>query len=209
MTGGNTMKRMPFQRPTEHYNELLLSIDEKICSLLKERRELSNNHPGFPPEDVISNWAKKYGLYEDYLNALFGTLRMEEYFRPRVEPTGFRKHLLMGKSVEIEGIVYSITAIRQFENASVVQLHVDWHEEVEDPRERHRQHHHQNFELMLGDKYDCRQEGGGGSTGHFTYRFIVSPPLPDDVSGLKLVFIEHDGPFDDKPTGREVVIQLE
>ena len=40
------MQRMPFERPTDHYDERLSSIDEKICSLLKERKDLSNGNPG-------------------------------------------------------------------------------------------------------------------------------------------------------------------
>lgn len=201
------MKRMPFERPTDHYHELLFTIDEKICALLKERRDLSKNNPGFPPDDVIANWAKKYGFYEDYLNSLFGSLRMEEYFKPRVEPKGFRKHVPIAKAVEIDEHVYSVTAIRQYENASIVQFHVDWHEENEDPRDRH--HHHRSFELIIGEKYDCRMDQGSGSTGHFTHGFIVSPPLPDDVSGIDLIFKEHEGHFNDKPTGLEVVIHLD
>lgn len=28
------MKQMPFERPTDHYDERILSIDEQICALL-------------------------------------------------------------------------------------------------------------------------------------------------------------------------------
>ena len=44
---GIFMQRMSFERPTDHYDERLSSIDEKICALLKERKELSNGNPGF------------------------------------------------------------------------------------------------------------------------------------------------------------------
>ncbi|MGE6345881.1 hypothetical protein ACQKIY_00295 [Bacillus mycoides] len=50
------MQRMPFERPTDHYDEHLSSIDKKICSLLKERKELSNGNPGFPPDEAISSF---------------------------------------------------------------------------------------------------------------------------------------------------------
>jgi hypothetical protein len=29
------MKRMPFERPTEHYDERIIDIDKEICSLIK------------------------------------------------------------------------------------------------------------------------------------------------------------------------------
>ncbi len=32
------MKRMGFERPTDYYDERLYTIDEKICALLKERK---------------------------------------------------------------------------------------------------------------------------------------------------------------------------
>lgn len=57
---------MPFEPPTCYYDERLITIDEQICSLLKQRKDISDNNPGFPSDDVISNRALKYGLYEDY-----------------------------------------------------------------------------------------------------------------------------------------------
>lgn len=87
------MKLNRYSRPTDHYDKKLHQVDEQICAILKQRKELSNNNPGFPPYDVISNWAIEYDLYEEYLSSLFGAIRMEGFFKPRVEPTGFRKHL--------------------------------------------------------------------------------------------------------------------
>jgi hypothetical protein len=117
------MKRKPFEPPTDYYDERLITIDEQICSLLKQRKDISNNNPGFPTDDVISNLALKYDLYEDYLRSLFGSMRMDDLFKPRIEPTGFRKHLLVLKSIEKGDRVYSETVIRQYENASVI-IHV-------------------------------------------------------------------------------------
>lgn len=175
------LKRMPFEPPTDYYDERLIKVDEQICSLLKQRKDISNNNPGFPPNDVISKWALKYNLYEDYLSTLFGSLRIDDFFKPRIEPTGFRKHIVVLKSIVKDDYVYSVTVIRQYENASVIQLHIDWDEAKDLPMDLH---HHNNFELFLGEQYDCRQDNAGGSTGHFTYNFIVSPPLPDDISKI-------------------------
>lgn len=201
------MKRLPFERPTDKYDERLFSIDEQLCALLKKRKDTSNN-PGFPTEEAIKNWAIKYDLYEDYLSSLFGSLRLEDFFRPRVKPTGFRKHLPVLKSVEIIDRFYSVTFIRQYENASVISLNVDWDGTDESSIDIH--HHHRNsFELFLLGEYDCRADGGRGSTGTNTHNFIVSPPLPDDISGLQLVFKEYSDTIRDKPTGLEIVIHLE
>ncbi|WP_409303921.1 hypothetical protein [Peribacillus sp. SCS-155] len=200
------MKRMPFEPPADYYDERLITIDEQICSLLKQRKDISNNNPGFPPEDVISNWALKYDLYEDYLKSLFGSMRIDAFFKPRIEPTGFRKHLSVLKSIEKGDRVYSVTVIRQYENASVIQLHIDWDGAKDIPLDLR---HHNTFELFLGEKYDCRQDRAGGSTGHYTYNFIVSPPLPDDISNMDLVFREYSDPFKDNPTGLEIVMNID
>ncbi len=65
------------------------------------------------------------------------------------------------------------------------------------------------WELQIGEEYDCRTEGGGGSTDHYTYKFIVSPPIPDNPSGLTLVFKEDSAPFMDQPTGLEITMDLD
>lgn len=200
------MKRMPFVRPTDYYDERLFPIDEQLCALLKQRKEVSNNNPGFPALEHISNWANKYGIYEEFLNSLFSVLRHEEEFRPVVEPSGFRKHLPILKSVEKDERLYSVISIRQYANASVVQLNIDWDTTEHLPGDPP---HHSFFELFLGEEYDCRMEGGSGTTGHYSYNFIVSPPLPDDLSGIDLIFREYGTPYRDKPTGLEIIMHVD
>jgi len=184
------MKQIPFERPSEHYDEQLYSIDEQICYLLKQRKDISNNNPGFPPLEDISKWAEKYNLYEDLLKSIFGVLENDEHFRPQVEPTNFQKYIPVLKSVEKEQCLYSITFIRQYANASVVNFNIDWESVKED-----RFHHLSFWELWIGEGYDCRAAGGGGSEDHINYKFVVSPPLPNDISGLNFIFKEKKTPF--------------
>ncbi|REB11581.1 hypothetical protein DVB69_00090 [Sporosarcina sp. BI001-red] len=198
------MKKMPFERPTNYYEEHLYPIDEQICALLKQRKERSVKQPALPSDEIISYLAAKYDFYEDYLSSLFGTLKMENLFKPRVEPFGFRKHLPVLQSVELDEQLYSVTFIRQFENASVVNLNIDWDGTNDLPHELD----HNNFELSVGEPYDCRMESGGGSTGYYHYNYIVSPPLPDDFSGMDLVFTEYRDHFREEPTGVEFVLHL-
>ncbi|WP_041580442.1 hypothetical protein [Bacillus sp. 1NLA3E] len=200
------MKRMSFEPPTDHYDEQIEAIDEQICNLIKQWKDLSNNNPGFPTKQLITNWAKEYNFYEDFLNSVFADFLNEEIYRPIVEPKGFLKNIPLLKSFEKDNKFYSVTFVRQFENASVVHLNIDrissdemfeWH-----------QREHTYFELSIvgeGTHYDCRNEGGGGSRGHESFTFIVSPSLPDDISKYKLVFKEYKVPFQ-KPTGYEFVI---
>lgn len=200
------MKKLPFERPTDHYEEKIFSIDEQICELVQKRKELSGNNPGFPPAEYIQDWAKKYGLYEDLLNALFGTLRTDEHFRIQVEPSGFQKYIPVLKSVVKGDSLYSVTFIRQYENASVVNFNIDW-DESEDSSDSFIRYHH-FWELYINEDYYCTMDGGGGSGEHINNNFVVSPRLPDDVSGLQLIFKENEEPFE-SPTGVEIVIDLD
>ena len=202
----DTMKRMIFERPTNHYDESIHLVDEQLCELLKKRKVTSSNNPGFPPLEYISDWAKKYELHEDLLKSLFGILLNEEHFRPMVEPNGYRMHLPVLKSFEKDNRFFSVTYIRQYDNASVVNFNIDWDASNDPPIDRP---HRSFFKLFIGQQYDCRMAGGSGSTGHFTNDYIVSPPLPDNISGLDLAFREYNTPSLTKPTDFEFVIHID
>ncbi|RDW18731.1 hypothetical protein CWR48_10440 [Oceanobacillus arenosus] len=196
------MKRMPFEPPTDYYNKQIEMIDEQLCKLLKQRKELSNKNPGFPNKDLVSAWAEKYEFHEEFLNSLFVHLFNEDIYRPVVEPKGFIRNIPILRSFEKDGLFYSITFLGQFENASVVHFNIDktdYDMHFED---------HSFFELSIeadGAAYDCRDEGGGGSGGHMSHTFIVTPALPDNSFEYKFVFKEQKGPFQ-KTTGFEFVI---
>ncbi|MBW7457240.1 hypothetical protein K0U00_24675 [Paenibacillus sepulcri] len=200
------MKRMPLERPTEHYDERIVNIDEQICALLKQRKESSDHNPGFPPLEHISGWANSFELYEDFLKAVFGVLRNEEHFRPIADPSGFRKHIPILKSIEQGELFYSVNSVRQYNNASVITFSIDWDITTDLPENPH---NHSYFELYLGEEYDSRMTNGGRSSGHSSYCYVISPPLPDDLSGFEFKFREYGAPFNNKPTGIEVVFQIE
>lgn len=174
--------------------------------LAKTKKGNLNHNPGFPPTEDISKWAEKFDLYEDLLRSLFGLLENDEHYRPRVEPINFKKYIPVLKSVEKEQCVYSVIFIRQYENASVINFTMDWEPEEEPDRERF--HRHSFWELWVGEGFDCRANGGGGSNEHISYNFIVSPPLPEDISGLDLKLTEYKAPFKKNPTGLEIIMHL-
>lgn len=198
------MKRIPFERPTEHYDENIYHIDEQICKLLKQRKEFSNNNPGYPPFEYIEKWAITFDFYEDYLKSVFGALMKEEYFKPRVEPTGFRKHIPVLKSLEQGEFFYTVTSIRQYTNASVITFNINW--DVKNESVNSKTHTH--FELYLGANYDCRMDTGGSTSGHSSFNYVVSPPLPDDIKGIEFIFSEFSRPFMNRPTGKEIRIRV-
>ncbi|SFE41011.1 hypothetical protein SAMN05216378_3023 [Paenibacillus catalpae] len=197
------MRRLPMERPTDHYDARLFKIDEQICALLEERREISNHNPGYPPFKSIESWADRYHLYPDLLKSLFGMLMNEEGYLPAVEPTGFRKHLPVLRCVEQDNQVYTLTGIRQYENASVVNLsiHGDFRDEA--------QRNHTHLELELDEGYRSHIDQGASTGGNAAYGFVVSPALPDDLNGITFVFREYERPLKRKPTGMEIVFRFE
>jgi hypothetical protein len=197
------MKHMRFIRPTTHYDERISQIDEKICELIKQRKVNSDNNSGCPPFELITKWAEKYDLYEDLLKSLFGSLCHDKVYKPVVEPEGFRKNLPVLKFTEEENRLYSVISIGQFSNSSIINFNIDWN----NPSDLS-EHKYRNFELYIDEQYDCRMINGTGGETHFHYSFIVSPPLPDNTSGIELVFKEYDMPFNDKQTGHDIVIRL-
>lgn len=200
------MERMPFQRPTTHYDEKIKLIDEKICELIKKRKEISDSNPGYPPFEYIANWAEKFDLNQDLIKAVFGSIWNDKLFEPLVEPKEYQRNLAVLKSVEIDNRLFSVMSIRQYSNSSIVNFNIDW-DCSRDSSEHELQH--TNFELFVSEKYTCRMSDGCGSHGHFHYYFIVSPQLPDNLSGIQLIFKENKFPQSiDKPMGHEVVIQL-
>ncbi|ASA23092.1 hypothetical protein [Paenibacillus donghaensis] len=142
------MKRMPFVRPTEHYDPQIITVDKELCSLIQQRKQLSDNNPGFPPLELISEWASEYDLYDDFLKAVFGTLLSEEYFKPYVEPMGFRQHIPVLQAIEKEGLFFTLTSIRQYSNVSVITLSMDWDMTALQDQNSYK---HRHFELFIGE----------------------------------------------------------
>lgn len=197
-------KSMPFERPTDYYDNRALRIDGEICELLKTRREVTNGNPGFPPLDYISQWAQEYGHYESQLHALFNLIMREDYYRPVLEPTGFRKIVQIFKSTIVDEKMYYIAYLRQYENATVVYLNIDWEEKSSN------EYNPGLYELDIeGSKeYHARMQGGSGSSGQYSFNFIVDPPLPDDPQGIKMIFKKVKLPHEKNSTDVELVFKL-
>lgn len=198
------MRRMTFERPTTHYDERIKQIDEKICELVKQRKEISINNPGYPPFDYITNWAEKFDLYEELLKSIFSSLWNEKMYRPFVEPEGFQRNLPVLKSIEVANRLFSVISIRQYSNSSIINFNIDWDTNgLSEPQSRNTY-----FELFIDERYDCRMADGTGGDGHFHYSFIVAPPLPDNFLGIDLIFKESNLPIGDKQIGHDIVIRL-
>lgn len=184
-----TLNYDSFKRPTDHYDERLKEIDEEICRLIDQRKVVTNE-PSMPTEELILAWAQKYGFYEDFLNGLFGHILAEKYFHPQITPRGFVKNIPILASFTQDKLFYALTSIRQYENASLVNLSID-HEsfdEDETPLAHTIIGHNLSLEVVdtEGTKYHCQNQGGGGFDGHTAFQFLIAPPLPENLQRIRL-----------------------
>lgn len=179
------MKRMSLPRPAVDYDDNLTEIDEQICALIRQRKDILNNKQALPTEELVAKWSARYGLYEGLIESLFTTMMNEEHFRPTTEPAGFRRHIQILQAIEQGDYVFSLTSMRQYSNASVIVINIDW----EAPEDQHYNHETMiRLELSIGEDYDCRMINGSSNSDHAAYKYVVSPPLPDDLSGMEFRF---------------------
>ncbi|MFT8320991.1 MAG: hypothetical protein ABF649_08810 [Bacillus sp. (in: firmicutes)] len=105
------------------------------------------------------------------------------------------------KSKEVNHFIYTVSFVRQYSNASVLHVTVDWDSTTN-------RKHPPLLELYLGEAYHCRSSGGGGTEGHVAHEFIITPTLPDDLSKLQLHFY-HEDENDNQENSTEFVILVD
>ncbi|WP_067929354.1 hypothetical protein [Alicyclobacillus shizuokensis] len=180
--------RIRRRRPTKHYDERVLPIDEQLCALIARRKAVAGGNPGFPPLEQIDCWAGQFGLSEHRLDSVFHTLYNEDLYQHRVEPSRYLRAVPVMRWAEQDGQVFLVTHLRQYENASVVYFQIDNKSESNIDQGGPRRHHFVHWELSVGPGYECYMESGSGDEQQFVHRFVVSPALPDDVSSIPFTF---------------------
>jgi len=195
------------EQHSKYNDSRLVTIDEQICTLLQQRKEQAALTPGLPSDDTISKWAQQYGFDDTFLALFFQLIKSEKYYTSKVEPSGFRHYIPVLKTVAKGERLYTVYYVRQYDNASVVQLLIDWDEQQEPQLTIQQKLERKHFGLYIDASYECRSKGTGGSNGHESSTYVVTPPLPDDLRGLHFVFTEYEDAFEEKPTGWAITIQ--
>ncbi|MCG7436084.1 hypothetical protein MKX57_10665 [Lysinibacillus sp. FSL M8-0216] len=192
------------EMPSIHQKRL--AIDEQICALLFQRKELSAHTKDSPTDEMMKEWAQKYGFDDKFLTMIFSVIKSEKYYQSRVEPVGFRQYIPVLQSQGVGDRIYTISYVRQYENASVVQLLIDWDYEEDSYQDIHQRSNRHYLGLFIDQNYECRHTGACGSDGYESNRYVVTPPLPDDIQGLSFIFTEYKDVFEEKPTGLTVTM---
>ena len=198
------MEQKPFDFPNNPYEEKNYLIGEQLCQSLKQCKMIFDKDPFFSFSRYIPYWSKNFVLYKDLIETVIEAVRNSEEFKPRIKPNEFKKNIPVFKSIEKGQCLYSVPFIRQYKNASIVQFNID-----RVPNDRlNSQHIDSYFELSLGEQYECRRANSSDSMDHSSINFIVSPALPDDLSGIEIIFKEYNTPFKYSSTGLEIIIKI-
>ena len=70
--------------------------------------------------------------------------------------------------------------MKQYCNASVVYIETEVN-----TAEPYARLDHASFELFISPEYQCRPNGGCGHNKGMQHSFVVSPPLPDEVTEVE------------------------
>ena len=177
------MYQVSLKPPADYYDDSIQELDQEILKLLSERKQRTQNNPGFPHKSLLTKWAKELQFEEAFLHSFFSNLFYEDEHKPIVEPKGFLKNIPVLKGIESGDAFHSITQIKQYKNASVLNLATDYNS---NPQEEH-----PFYELEIEGseiEYECQWSNGGGTGDHMNTSFVIIPTLPDQETGLTLTF---------------------
>ena len=193
------MQMMPFHPPTEHYDERLKDIDEKISALVSERWAISDGSPGFPRSEYLTDWADKYNTPLRLLQHLFAFLHRRPDFRERIKPDQFMHLVPVMAAQQHNDILVMVPYIRQYNNCSVVAV------ELEGDDLDGGAFHGLNITLSIGG-YDAISDNGQSDDRHATQNFLVTPPIPDDeIPRLKMTVEYESHPFQHREVTRHPI----
>ncbi|MFS0785506.1 hypothetical protein ABC345_03870 [Shouchella sp. 1P09AA] len=163
----------------DRYDGSTESIDREICALIQKRKQLSNEQTASPTPEKLNEWAHTYELEKEMLNALFSTIESEGDFKPIVKPKGYLGTVPLSLFHEENEIIYSLTAIQSYKNASVLFFQV-----ASNPQKQNLQEPMRTFELTIKGttSYVTQLTGGSGGDAMFNHRFVISPAIKEDVT---------------------------
>ena len=92
----------------------------------------------------------------------------EDRLRSPVDPAGFVKFVPVLKSVVIDNMMYAVTHMKQYSNASVVYIETEVN-----TAEAFVRLGHASFELFISPEYQCRQSSGCGHGKGMQHSFVV------------------------------------
>lgn len=179
------------------YDNRLEPIDEKLVQLIAERRRVGKGTNGMPTAEQVERWSKEYGIDASVLRAVFASMENPQRF-PRfpISPQNLQKIIPVMRKVKKDSITYQITRMEQYEECSL--MHVDiFADEDFDTVEF-------DVQLILAvspdANYEVQMYGGQSTTNQASFKYGVSPKLPDNLEGHHFELVPYAQPSRVRPS---------
>ncbi|MBW7457021.1 hypothetical protein ACFOLF_03925 [Paenibacillus sepulcri] len=171
------------------YNDQIKLIDEKLLSLIKERKALTGNRRFFPPWEQVQAWGEQFQMADLQISYFFQNI--QERTRPVMpDSTGDLKGVVsIMKKVTKDHIDYILTHAMQHELVSVVYLEINNRRENADSSSHTRIKANLTLEIIGDQDYAVRRSSMGGNGAQTTMTFHIAPALPDDLKTVEFSLI--------------------
>ncbi|MGN7764559.1 hypothetical protein [Paenibacillus sp. 22594] len=195
--------RMPIRGMQNEYNDEAKRVDEQILELYRQRKSVSGGKNLFPDPETVEQWSVQLGLEASEIRFILSNLNEA---RPRrhfwEEPGALLGVLPIMKTTLQDDAEYTLTHAMQHEKLSIVTLEIRYLKETVG-------HVNVNAELMLavvGDTdYEIDGHGAHGGGAHLQMQFMVSPPLPEEISSVEFSLVPGSNRFI-RPIREEVIL---
>ncbi|WP_019913700.1 hypothetical protein [Paenibacillus sp. HW567] len=195
--------RMPIRGIAFEYNDEAKQIDAQILELFRQRKAVAGGKGLFPEMETIEQWSAEFGLEATEITFILSHLNEARPRRHFWDESGGLIGVLPIMKTTLEGDVeYTLTHAMQYEKYSIVTLEVKYFKETVSPVNI-------QPELTLavqGDAdYEVDGHGARGGGPHLQLQFMVSPPLPKDLSNVSFSLVPGSSGFI-RPRLEEVVL---
>lgn len=169
---------------SDAYSVELRSIDDELARWAARRlAKVAAGEGGVPGQDVIDQLSRAHGIPARVLTSLYRLLTPDDHdvARPQVRPEELESVVPLLKRARKDGILYQISRMEQYPNASLIVLDAIALEDAAS-------------ELVLQVKlvieadsvYRVYLQSGFGGPGRASTTYVVTPRLPDDTSAFRL-----------------------
>ncbi|MHA6534262.1 chorismate mutase family protein [Paenibacillus sp. BAC0078] len=195
--------RMPIRGIANEYNDEAKQIDAQILELFRQRKAVAGGKGLSPEMETIEQWAVEFGLEVAEITFILSNLNEARPRRHFWDGSGPLNGVLPIMKTTLEGDVeYTLTHAMQYERYSIVTLEIKYLKETVSPVNI-------QPELTLavhgGTDYEIKEHGARGGGSHLQMQFMVSPPLPQDLSTISLSLVPGSNRFI-RPVRVEVIL---
>lgn len=175
------------------YNAEAEVIDRQLLELVKQRKALSAGKPLAPGMEILDRWAAEFEMEPVEISVLlnnFNKKAMLRHFNP--EPKLLQGVLpIMKRTVDGE-FEYMLSHAMQYAENSIVTLEIQY---LKLSDERIQIRPALDLVVLGAEPYEVNTTRSGGGGSEIQMQFIVSPPLPEDLSAIEFSLVPGEDSF--------------